>query len=171
MQATVDRLWAQDTTDAPWTARITTIVLATQAAQAVRQACEAARRMQEAEEFEARRRRCTQLASSVFDRAGEILCLLETTTRTTTALRDSVPRMPRAFDIGFHIAGDDRDASLILTVIEGYDTVKAVRCISTRRLGTDVTKHAETVPADELSDHTVGELVATLVEDFFGSSR
>ncbi|HUO49093.1 MAG TPA: hypothetical protein VMU09_09690 [Acidimicrobiales bacterium] len=151
--------------------RITATVLEALAAAAAREACEAVSALRAAEAFDRRRCRCAQLVSSVLDRAGELLGRFGVTTRTTTALRDGIARLPRAFDVAFHIDGEDRDASLVLTVVEGYDTVKAVRCITSRRLGTDPVKRSGTLGADELTDDAMGELVAMLVDEFFGPNE
>jgi hypothetical protein len=173
MQATIERYAHQAPRQetAGWTARITNVVHATRAATTARAAMEATTKLAAAEAFDERRQRLEAVATSVFEHAGELLGRLGATTRTTTALRDSVPRLPRAFDVAFHLDGIDQDASLVLTVVEGYDHIKAVRCLSPRRIGTDVVKHGDVLPAAELTDHAVGELAAALVEDFFGSPR
>jgi len=171
MQASVDELGTQDAADATWMTRITSVVLAARAAEAARQAFEEMRRRQEAEAFEERRQRCTLIATEVLDRTVEVLGRLGTTARTTRALRDSVSRMPRAFDVGVHVEGDDLVASLVLTVVEGLDAVKTARRIAPRRLGADVREHVGSIDVAALSEHAVGELVATLVEDLFGADR
>jgi hypothetical protein len=171
MQATVDRQAPSQVMGTGWTTRLTNVVVAAQAEAVAREAIESAARLDAADAFDRRRHRLEAIAASVFDRAEDTLRPLGVTTRTTTSIRDSLPRLPRAFDVAFHLDGVDHGASLVLTAVEGYDTVKAVRCLSPRRIGTDVTKHTDHLPAGALADDTVGALLASLVEEFVASGR
>jgi hypothetical protein len=155
--------------DQLWQARIDLVVSSGLSGDAARKSRQDAQRAQSRASFDALRQKCQDELRPVLESSTEMLGEWGLEAHVTETLRDEPARIPQSFDLALRIDRfDDRGPGrLTITATEGCDFVRVKLSVGPSKMGGEVSEHAGTTIARDLSDALVGGLVATLVEQIF----